>query len=137
MTLIRRTATFAALTIALTGPALSAHAAGTNSWKTLATVSGGKIQACKTPTTKTGPWKIKFRVDARNASGRVSGVATVLKNEKSTSDKWSSGYIDRGHVSSVGFVKLPRDSKYSISAGIGTGAMGNGGEFKAGDIRPC
>jgi hypothetical protein len=136
MTLIRRTATLAALTLALTGPALSAHAAG-NNWKTLASISGGKIQACKTPTTKTGPWKIKFRVDAHKATGRVSGIATVLKNEHNTSDKWTSGYISRGHASKIGTVKLPRDAKYSISAGIGTGAMGDGGEFKAGDIRPC
>ena len=137
MTRIRRTAALAALTLAVTGPALRAHAATANNWKTLATISGGKIEACKAPTTTDGPWKIKLRVDATQARGRVSGIGTIQKNGKDTKDTWSSGYIAKGHVSSIGKVLLPRDPKFTLSAGIGTGAMGNGGIFKAGNIKPC
>jgi hypothetical protein len=124
-----------ALTVALTGPALSAHAAGYN-WKTLATSAGGKIQACKVPTTATGPWKVRLRVDASRATTRVQGSGYVMKGSK-TIDSWKSGWVTKGHYSTIGVVKLPRGKDYSLSAGIGTANMGNGGTFRPGDIRAC
>ena len=136
MNLVSRAAAVSACALALTVPAVGAHAGGYN-WKTLATVSGGKIQACKLPTTTNGPWKIKFRVDATRAAGKVSGVATVTKNDNNTKDKWTSGWVAKGRVSTIGTVTLPKDSKYAINAGIGSGQMGDGGSFNAGDIKPC
>lgn len=136
MNLVSRAAAVSACALALTAPAVGAHASG-YSWKTLATVSGGKIQACKVPTTTDGPWKIKVRVDATHAAGKVSGSATITKNDNSTKDSWTSGWVAKGHVSEVGTVTLPKDAKYAVNAGIGTGGMGNGGSFKAGDIKPC
>lgn len=130
-----RAAALAAITLALTAPAVGAQAQGRN-WKTLSETSGGKIQACKVATTKTGPWKIKLRVDASNASTRVDGSAYVTKNDK-TIDHWKSGWVAPGHVSGIGTVKLPRGAAYGLNAGIGSGQAGNGGTFRPGQIRVC
>ncbi len=140
MTQLRRTATtLAALAtagFALTGPVGGAQAADTH-WKTLATIIGGKIQACKVPETSTGPWQIKLRVDATHASGRVSGAAYITKNGEATDKSWKSGWVNAGRISSLGKVKLPAGEKYGMDAGIGTGAMGDGGSFDSSDLPRC
>jgi hypothetical protein len=135
MRIAPRAAALAAITLALTAPMVGAHAQG-RSWKTLSQIDGGKIQACKVETTKTGPWKIKLRVDATKASTKVEGSAYVTKGSK-TVDHWKSGWVTKGHLSGIGTVKLPRDKSYSFNAGIGGGQAGNGGTFKAGQIRAC
>jgi hypothetical protein len=127
--------TATALALALTGPALSAHAAGPN-WKTLVTFDGGKIQACKVPTTATGPWKVKLRVDATKASNRVQGAGYAFKGA-TTLDSWKSGWVARGHLSDVGAVKVPRGPKYSLNAGLGGGQSGDGGSFADNQIPRC
>jgi len=131
-----RAVTVAALALSLSAPALGAAQASGNHWKTLSTIEGGKIQACKVATTKTGPWKIKLRVDATRAQSRVSGAAYVMKGTD-TKSHWMSGWVAKGHISKAGSVKLPRGRKYTLNAGVGTGAMGNGGTFTAGQIRGC
>ena len=136
MTFLSRAAATAALTLALTGPALAADASG-NNWKTLSTTAGGKIQACKVATTATGPWKVKLRVDASHATGKVRGSATVVDDGTPTNQKWNSGWVTKGHVSSIGNVKLKRGKTFELDAGIGTTNMGNGGSFKAAQIRGC
>jgi hypothetical protein len=135
MTFVARAAGAAVLTIALAAPAVAAHAQG-NNWKTLSTINGGKIQACKVATSKPGVWKIKLRVDARHAKSRVSGAAYVTKHDDNISH-WKSGWVAKGHVSKVGTLRLHRGSAYALNAGIGTSAMGNGGSFRAGAIRGC
>ena len=79
----RAAAVVAALSIAVVAPLSGAHASGLN-WKTKVVVVGAKLQLCKAETTKTGPWKVHVRVDASNAAGQVSGLATVTKNDKDT-----------------------------------------------------
>jgi hypothetical protein len=135
---LRRTATtIAALALAAVAtPVSTAHAAGIH-WKTLASISGAKVQACKVPVTSEGPWKIKLRVDATKASGRVSGTAFVTKKDEATNELWQSGWVSPGHISSVGKIKLPAGDSYAMGAGIGTGAMGNGGSFDAGNLPRC
>jgi hypothetical protein len=135
MRLAARAAALSALTLALAGPALSAHAA-TNHWKTMATMGGGKVQACKVATTETGPWKIRLRVDATKAHSKITGSAFVSKDGTATDAHWRSG-VAAGHISKVGTLKLPRGSAYRLGVGISTGQAGNGGEFKAGQIRGC
>jgi hypothetical protein len=135
MTFLSRAVTVTALTVALAGPALAAHASGED-WKTMATSAGGKVQACKVATTATGPWKVKLRIDATHATTRVEGAGYAMKGSK-TIDAWKSGWVTKGHVSAVGTVKLPRGKNYTLSAGIGTGQMGDGGSFAAGQIRGC
>jgi hypothetical protein len=140
MTQLRRTAlTIATLVtagFALSGPVGGAQAADT-SWKTLVTISGAKIQACKVPETSTGPWTIKLRVDATKASGRVSGAAYITKNGEATDKMWKSGWVSAGHMSALGKVKLPANEKYAMDAGIGTSGMGDGGTFAASDLPRC
>jgi hypothetical protein len=127
--------TATALTVVLTGPALSAHAAGPN-WKTLVTFEGAKIQACKVPTTATGPWKVKLRVNATNASTRVQGAGYAIKGSK-TLDSWRSGWVARGHLSAVGAVKLPQGPTSTLNAGLGGGQSGDGGSFSNKQIPRC
>jgi hypothetical protein len=136
MTFLSRAAATAALTLALTGPALAAGASG-NHWKTLATTAGGKIQACKVATTETGPWKVKLRVDASHATGKVRGTAMVTDGGAPTNQKWKSGWVAKGHISSIGNVKLKRGKTFELNAGIGTANMGNGGSFQARQLRGC
>jgi hypothetical protein len=131
-----RAVTVAALALSLSAPALGAAHASGNHWKTLSTIEGGKIQACKVATTKTGPWKIKLRVDATRATSRVSGAAYVMKGTD-TKAHWKSGWVAKHHISKAGSVKLPRGKDYTLNAGVGTGAMGNGGTFTARQIRGC
>ena len=77
---LRRTATtIAALALAAVAtPVSTAHAADVH-WKTLASINGGKIQACKVPVTSEGPWKIKLRVDATKAGGRVTASVSARR----------------------------------------------------------
>jgi hypothetical protein len=141
MTFVRRTTTtaaaFALAAFALSGPALSAQAAGAPHWKTLVTVIGAKVQACKVPETATGPWKIKLRVDATKASGRVSGAAYITKKGETTGAQWKSGWVAPGQMSALGSVKLPAGEKYAMDAGLGTSAMGDGGTFTSSNLPHC
>lgn len=131
-----RAVAVAALALSLSVPAIGAAQASGRHWKTLSTMEGGKLQACKVATTQGGPWKIKLRVDATKAKSRVDGSAYVVKGSD-TKGHWKSGWVARGHVSKVGTVKLPRGAAYVLNAGIGTGQAGNGGTFTAGQIRGC
>jgi len=136
MNLVSRAAATAALALLVTGPALSADAAGLH-FKTLSSTVGGKIEACKLATTDTGPWKVKLRVDASQAKAHVNGNAWVTEDNVKTGQKWKSGWVAKGHVSDVGTVRLPRGKQFVLNAGIGTDNMGNGGTFTAGDLRGC
>ena len=141
MSLARRTTTTAAAlavaALALSGPAFSAQADSSPNWKTLASITGGKIQACKVPVTSTGPWKIKLRVDATKAHGRVSGGAYIMKKGEQTSQSWTSGWVAPGKISALGMVKLPVGENYTMDAGIGTEGMGNGGSFTSSNLPHC
>ena len=137
MNLVRRSAIGALATtaIVLAGPAISAHASAPH-FQTLATTVGGKVQACRVPTTA-ATVTIKMRVDARKASGRVSGLGSATHNGTRVGKEWDSGWVRRGHVSKVGTVKVPRGAAYALDAGIGTANMGNGATFKPLAIRTC
>jgi hypothetical protein len=140
MSVLRRSATaaVAAFAVVLAAPALSANAAHKPyRFETLSSISGGKVQACRIPTAASKPVQIKLRVDATKASGRVSGVGQATRNGNPVGKGWESGWVRKGHRSSVGTVKLPRGAAYALEAGIGAGEMGNGGTFKAASIRTC
>ena len=130
------TGALAALAIAVSGPALSAHATSYH-FETLWSINAGHLQACRVPMPATKPFTIKVRVDARYAKSRVNGVAWASHNGTQVGTKWTSGWVNKGHVSAVGTVHVPRGSAYRFSGGIGTGAMGNGGNAKARYIQYC
>jgi hypothetical protein len=133
---LSRAAAVAAVAASVTVPSIGAAQASGNSWTTLSTFNGGRIQACKVATTKTGPWKVKVRVDARNAKSKVNGSASVAKGTDQV-DHWESGWVSKGSVSAIGTLKLPRGSAYTFGAGIATANAGNGGAFEAGKITGC
>ncbi len=136
MRLASRAVTATALSLALCSPALSAHAQG-NSWKALVTFEGGRVQACKVPTTATGPWKVKVRLNGSKASQKLRGSATTFKGTDATAQTWASGWVARGDVSSIGTVKLRRGSAYSLSVSLSESQAGTGGSFKARQIPAC
>jgi hypothetical protein len=140
MNVVRRSAIGALVAVALViaGPALAANAAHKPyHYQTLAKVMGAKVQACRVPTKASQPVTIKLRVDATKASGRVNGVGNSTHNGTRVGKQWTSGWVHKGHRSSVGTVKVARGATYALDAGIGTGAMGNGGSFKTSSIRTC
>ena len=95
------------------------------------------MQACKVPTTATGPWKVKLRLNGSGASQKLRGSATVVKGTHATAQTWSSGWVAKGDVSPIGTVKLTRGSAYSLVVGLSASEAGNGGSFTAGQIRAC
>jgi hypothetical protein len=133
---LARAVAVTAVAALVTVPSLGAAQASGNTWKTLSTFNGAKIQACKVATTKDGPWKVKLRVDARGAGSKVNGSAYVTKGSDNV-DQWKSGWVTKGDVSAIGTVKLPRGSAYALNAGIATANAGNGGTFDAGKITGC
>lgn len=140
MTLLRRSATtaVAAFAVVLAVPAVGADAASSGRhFETLASVSNAKMQACRIPTRASKPVIIKVRVDATKATGRVSGLAKASKNDTPVGKGWESGWVKKGERSSTGTVRVPRGAGYALSAGIGTGAMGEGGTFTVKSIRLC
>lgn len=142
MSVLRRTATgaVAALAVVIAGPALTATAAGNPHhlhFKTIESVSGAKLQACRLHTAASKPWKVKVRVDARKSAGKVTAAAQGLHGSTPVGKGWTSGTVRRGHVSAIGTVIVPRGAAYTMSAGIGNGGMGNGGDFKVADLGRC
>jgi hypothetical protein len=140
MTLLRRSATtaVAAFAVVLAAPAVGADAASSGRhFETLASVSDGTVQACRIPTRPSKPVIIKLRVDATKATGRVSGLGQATKGENPVGKAWKSGWVKKGTRSSVGEVRVPRGAGYALMAGIGTGAMGDGGTFTVKSIRLC
>jgi hypothetical protein len=131
-----RAVAVAAVAVCITVPSLGAAQASGNDWKTLSTFNGGRIQACKVATTKTGPWKVKLRVDARGAKSKVNGSAYVTEGADDV-DHWKSGWVSRGDVSAIGTVRLPRGSAYALNAGLATANAGNGATVTAGRITGC
>ena len=106
MSVLRRSATgaVAAFAVVLAAPALSASAAPRHHhFETLASVSGGKVQACRIPTSASKPVQIKLRVDATKAHGYM----WIDKDEL-------SGAIYKGMVAS-GLKTVPVDDVLDLS----------------------
>jgi hypothetical protein len=133
---LRRTALLVLPTVALSLTTVHADAAA-YSWKTLTATNGGKVQACRVPTSSTDPYKFRFRVNANQATTKVQGMARRYKGATQLAGGWTSAYIRPGHVSDVAVVRLPRGAAYNLSVGINTGQSGNGGTFKAADVPRC
>ena len=140
MNVVRRSATgaVAAAAIVLAGPALAANAAQKpHHFQTLTTIIGAKVQACRVPTSASKPVTIKIRIDATKAHGKVNGIGQASHDGTATGKEWTSGWVRQGHRSAVGTVSVPRGAGWALQAGLGTGNMGNGGDFKPASIRTC
>lgn len=135
VTITARAAGAAVLALILwvpTGPA-QARAAD---WTTVSTVAHAKVQACKDPT-KDGPWKIRVRVNARNATKTVHGSAMVQKDGQRVGDKWRSGRIHPGEVSTVGTLELPRGSAYQLEVQLSSNSSGTATLGPASMVHRC
>ena len=141
MNVVRRSATgaLAALAIVLAGPALAANAAHKPyHFHTLASISGAQVQACRIPTSASKPVTIKLRVDART---RVRTGERARAAPPTTEHRWARAGHRAGSTRATSRawarVHVARGAAYALDAGIGTGAMGNGGSFKTASIRTC
>jgi hypothetical protein len=118
-----RAAAAAVVTLGLILPAASAQAGATD-WSTVMKLHRAKLQVCKQPTTKQGPWKIKVRVDARRATTPVRGSAEVDKGDLVVSGPWKSHWIQPGAVSKVRTLRMPRGSAFTLQLGLETDTAG-------------
>ena len=132
----RRSALLVLPALALSLTPVHADAAA-YSWKTLTSMNGGKVQACRIPTAAPNPYKVRFRVNAVKATTKVQGMVRRYHGATTLSGGWTSAYIRPGNVSGVAVVSLPRGAGYTYSVGINTGQAGNGGSFRAADIPRC
>jgi hypothetical protein len=112
-----RAAAAAALALGLALPAGSADA-GAVSWTKLVNLHGAKVQGCKMPTTKHGPWKVKVRVDARKAATAVHGSAEVDKGEHVVDGPWRTHLLQPGTMSKVHTLRVPRGKAFRLQAGL-------------------
>jgi hypothetical protein len=96
-----------------------------------------KMQACKVPTTKHGPWKVKVRVDARRATTPVRGSAEVDKGDQVVAGPRRSGLLQPGALSKVHTLRMPRGSAFTFQSGLETDTTGVASGVPASGIGRC
>ena len=131
-----KAAAAAALTLALTGPAASADARA-NHWTTVIKLHRAKFQACKVPTTQHGPWKIRFRVDARRATTSVRGKGEVDKGQQVVDGPRRTGLLQPGDVSGTHTLRMPRGSAFTFQAALDSDTTGVASAGSASGISRC
>ena len=136
MTITVRAAAAAALVVGLSLPAGAADARA-NHWTTVVNLHGAKVQACKVPTTKHGPWKIKVRVDARKATTAVRGAAEVDKGDHVVAGPWKPHRLQPGAMSKVHTMRMPRGPAYTFQGGLETAGVGVASAGPASGISHC
>ncbi len=124
-----------ALVVAVSLSAGAANAASKN-WMTVTKDAGARLQACKVATTD-GPWKVKLRVNATNATTWVRGSAQVMKGSRTVGAPWKTARISAGDVSRVGSVRMPRGSAYTLDVELESDASASGALIGASGIRHC
>lgn len=136
MTIALRAAAAVVLAVGLAVPAASADARA-NNWTTVVNLHGAKVQACKVPTTKHGPWTIKVRVDARKATTAVRGSAEVDKRDLVVAGPWKPHRLQPGAMSKVHAMRMPRGSAYTFQGELETATVGVGSAGPASGISRC
>jgi hypothetical protein len=118
-----RAAAAAVLALGLALPAGSADARAGH-WTTVVRLTGAKAQACKVPTTKHGPWKVRFRVDATKATTSVRGSAEVDKGAHIVDGPSRTHWLQPGAMSKVHTLRMPRGPSYRLQVGLETDTTG-------------
>ncbi len=136
MPITARAAAAVVFALALASPAGAAHARSID-WTTVTSLAHARLQACKEPTTKDGPWKIRVRVNARHATKTVHASAMVEKNGEQIGDQWKSGRVHPGEVSKVGLLKMPRGAAYTLDLQLVTGSSGTATDGPASLVHRC
>jgi hypothetical protein len=136
VTITLRAAAAAALVVGLALPAGSADARA-NNWTKVVNLHGAKVQACKVPTTKHGPWKIKVRVNARNATAAVHGSAEVDKGDRVVDGPWKPRLLHPGEVSKVHTMRMPRGKAFTFQGELESGTVGVASAGPASGISRC
>ncbi len=136
MTVFLRAAAAAALALGLAMPATYADARS-NDWTTLVKLHGAKMQACKVPTTKHGPWQIKVRLDARRATTAVRGSAEVEKGDRIVDGPWRTHLLQPGSLGKTHTLPMPRGSAFTFQAGLETDTAGAASAGPASAISRC
>lgn len=130
----------ALVVIAPIATASAAQASVARHWTTIETIGGGKQEACKVLAKGGKAWMISSRLDAHQvkaASGKLEATLTVMLHGKPTKRVWDSGWVNPGHISSVGTITLPRAAGYGLMMTIHGTDFGSGGTPKIANIGRC
>jgi hypothetical protein len=124
------------LAVGLAVPADSADARA-NNWTKVVNLHGAKVQACKVPTTKHGPWRIRVRVNARNATKAVRGSAEVDKRDRVVDGPWKPHLLQPGEVTKVHTMRMPRGKAFTFQGELESGTVGVASAGPASGISRC
>lgn len=123
MTITLRAAAAAVLALGIAVPAGSADARATT-WTTLVNLHGAKMQGCKVPTTKHGPWKVRFRLKATRATTSVRGSAEVDRGDRTVVGPQRIHRLQPGSISKTHTMRVPRGAAFTFQAGLDTDTTG-------------
>ena len=129
-------ATAAALApVLVVAPAADAQA---NHWTVIERSNRAKHDACKVAVNNGTAWKIFNRLDSRQATGgRQRATMTVTLNGADTQRTWASGWVRKGHLSTVGSVIMPRQPGRGLVMTLAGDNSGGGGTIATGAIGRC
>ncbi len=82
--------------------------------------NGASVQACRLHSAASKPVKLKMRVNATKALSKVNGAGRASRDGVLVGKGWTSGWVAKGHRSSVGTVYVPRGAAYTLNADIKT-----------------
>jgi hypothetical protein len=136
VTITLRAAAAAVVVVGLALPAGSADARADN-WTKVVNLHGAQVQACKVPTTKHGPWKLKVRVNARNATAAVRGSAEVDKGNRVVAGPWTPRRLQPGEVTQVHTMRMPRGKAFTFQGELDNGSVGVASAGPASGISRC
>ena len=141
MNIFNRLAVGVVATAAALAPVLvvvPAANAQTNSWTVIERANKARHGACKVSVNEGASWKVYNRLDSRQATGgRLRATMTVTVFGASTSRKWASGWVRRGHLSAVGSVIMPRKPGRQLVMTLAGDNSGSGGTVAVGAIGRC
>lgn len=108
-------------------------------WTVVETGFKAKQEACKVTTNGGAAWKIYNRLDSRKVTGgRLAATLTATYNKKPvTARSWKSGWVKKGHVSSVGTFNVPKAKGWALTMSLYGDNAGNGGERTIASIGHC
>lgn len=143
LNIVTRLAVGSLAVLAVAAPTTAANASapatqqGGRSWTTIETMQHAKHQACKVSVQDGDAWKIYNRLDSRDATGsRLRASMTVLE-AGAAAYAWTSGWVRRDELSTVGSVLLPRAAAYELEIALRGDESGKGGPVRARDIGRC
>lgn len=108
-------------------------------WTVVESGFKAKQEACKVSANGGAAWKIYNRLDSRRVTGgRLAATLTATyKNKPVPSRSWKSGWVKKGHLSSVGTFNVPKAAGWALTMSLYGDNAGNGGTLTVSKIAHC